>query len=794
MAYHTRFRSGTRPRCVLSAVLTLAVPITLAAQPCEPHWSPRFHAGAAYTGWGRVTTVEGPSGPLVLIAAGGSVGSIEGAGVVAYDGATFFPLAGGLSGQIRSMIRGNSGMDDLYIAAAPNLAVWNRSSPNQWQLHPIGNVDIRALLAHDDDSGPSVFAAGNFTSIGGTPANGIARWDGQQWNALGNGLGPATTINLGGRSMAVFDDGSGPALFAGGHFHTTHGGPGNGLAKWDGASWQHIATPAAVNLLAVLDAGEGPYLYAIGISSAFPFSRWNNPGWTTLAPAGAAETSMMKPVATPMGPRLVISGHQLWDGQALAHFPGGALRSGAYPTFPYNGFLADADVVDFGSGPEMIVIGSFNIAGEVGSYGLARNDGTQWLPIGLGISQGTNNSPSMVTALAVHDDGEGPRLYAGGNFGFAGGHRVDSLARFDGNGWTSLNPLREPNLVRALHSWNDGSGPALFAAFQSGLRRHQPGQHIDIPVPGQINTLRVLDLGHGPTLVAAGEFIGSWNGAAWDLLPMPVGLNSVSALALFDEGDGPMLYVGGLPLGGSGNSPILRWSSDALAWESLPGVQAQGRVNALHVHTDGFGEALYIGGRLSLPGSSPVHITRWNRQFHILPSLGSEVFALTSFGSGRNATIYAGVAGYGAVNHRSLVRLNGNVWQEVLGPVAPTQWGSVFALQPFVDEQGTPSLFIGGQITSLAGMPSYRIAQYIGCPTAPPICYANCDGSTAPPLLNIEDFICFLNRFAEGTTLPHAQQLVHYANCDGSTLAPVLNVDDFTCFLDRFMSSMPNCN
>ena len=56
-------------------------------------------------------------------------------------------------------------------------------------------------------------------------------------------------------------------------------------------------------------------------------------------------------------------------------------------------------------------------------------------------------------------------------------------------------------------------------------------------------------------------------------------------------------------------------------------------------------------------------------------------------------------------------------------------------------------------------------------------CYANCDGSTTPPALNVLDFGCFLNRFAAGDT---------YANCDGSTTPPVLNVLDFGCFLNRF--------
>ncbi len=56
-------------------------------------------------------------------------------------------------------------------------------------------------------------------------------------------------------------------------------------------------------------------------------------------------------------------------------------------------------------------------------------------------------------------------------------------------------------------------------------------------------------------------------------------------------------------------------------------------------------------------------------------------------------------------------------------------------------------------------------------------CYANCDTSSVPPILNINDFQCFTNRFAAADP---------YANCDGSTSPPTLNVNDFQCFLNRF--------
>ncbi len=56
-------------------------------------------------------------------------------------------------------------------------------------------------------------------------------------------------------------------------------------------------------------------------------------------------------------------------------------------------------------------------------------------------------------------------------------------------------------------------------------------------------------------------------------------------------------------------------------------------------------------------------------------------------------------------------------------------------------------------------------------------CYANCDESTTAPILNVQDFTCFLQEFAQGDD---------YANCDGSTGIPRLNVQDFTCFLQKF--------
>ena len=63
-----------------------------------------------------------------------------------------------------------------------------------------------------------------------------------------------------------------------------------------------------------------------------------------------------------------------------------------------------------------------------------------------------------------------------------------------------------------------------------------------------------------------------------------------------------------------------------------------------------------------------------------------------------------------------------------------------------------------------------------------PDCYTNCDNSSVSPVLNVNDFHCFLNKYAAGDT---------YCNCDASTIAPVLNVNDFTCFINKYAAGCP---
>jgi hypothetical protein len=227
---------------------------------------------------------------------------------------------------------------------------------------------VRDLLVFDDGSGPVLYAGGEFTSAGGVSAEHIAKWDGSSWSALGTGMSAPASVN----SLSVFDDGSGPALYAGGYFDTAGGVAANGIAKWNGSSWSALGSglssphgASSVEALTVFDDGSGPALYVGGLFSTA---------------GGGAANYMAK-----------------WNGSSWS-----ALGSGM------SGTVSAFAVFDDGSGPALYAGGTFTTAGGVAAKDIAKWDGMNWSALGSGFS-------GSVKALAVFDDGSGSALYAGGD-------------------------------------------------------------------------------------------------------------------------------------------------------------------------------------------------------------------------------------------------------------------------------------------------------------------------------------------------------------------------------------------
>lgn len=84
--------------------------------------------------------------------------------------------------------------------------------------------------------GDQLYVGGGFNFAGnGMPATGIARWDGTQWFGLPGGGGTQGVVGLVLSLLPVGGD-----LFVGGSFGGAGDQPANGLARWDGQQWQGL--------------------------------------------------------------------------------------------------------------------------------------------------------------------------------------------------------------------------------------------------------------------------------------------------------------------------------------------------------------------------------------------------------------------------------------------------------------------------------------------------------------------------------------------------------------------------
>src|SRR5437870_2189668 len=99
------------------------------------------------------------------------------------------------------------------------------------------NGSVLATAVFDDGHGPALYVGGSFNRAGAITAHSLARWNGLGWLDANAG-GGNTSID----ALCVFDDGSGPALYAGGSLTNMGDVPAANIAKWNGTSWSALGS------------------------------------------------------------------------------------------------------------------------------------------------------------------------------------------------------------------------------------------------------------------------------------------------------------------------------------------------------------------------------------------------------------------------------------------------------------------------------------------------------------------------------------------------------------------------
>ncbi|MDF1837287.1 MAG: hypothetical protein P1V35_05420 [Planctomycetota bacterium] len=439
----------------------------------------------------------------------------------------------------------------------------------------------------------------------------------------------------------VFDDGTGPALYVAGSFQFAGPVHARGLAKWTGNRFEEVPNwPGGdVRALAIYDDGTGPALYVGG-------------EFTAITPHGLA------------------SNVARFDGSGWSPLGGGVFSVGLCGGVPCPQRVDALLVRQQGSAFELVVGGTFNMAGTAAAQSLAAWNGTAWttLPSGAGaLSGGTS-------LLVEHDDGAGPELYAAGFLG---------VARLSTNGWTQVG---------------------------SGL--------------SQVNSLLVYDAGSGPELYASGNTplvtadVVRWNGSSWATTSTPA--SPVSSLGLHDDGTGERLYASGRnPNNQIDTAPVAAW--DGTGWQvlngplgALGGFPPNVACKAIVSFDDGTGPAVFAMGSFGSAGgviSQSFARYRGDQWTPLSRGVDGEIFTLASYNDGSGSALYtAGVfTSVDTVPAAGMARWNGDSWSPLAGPGTAT----VHKLEA-VEFQGAELLLAMGSYSSIGGVQAERVASFDG--------------------------------------------------------------------------------
>jgi hypothetical protein len=488
----------------------------------------------------------------------------------------------------------------------------------------------------------------------------VLRWDGTKWEFLGSGMDHTVY------SLAVNDQG---IVYAGGEFSTAGGTPANRVAAWDGKDWYALGAGFANYPTTLVVNGEGN-LFATISDGRNSVMEWDGESWNRIGAAGGEVSAVIFDMAATQEDDLVVAGSftsidgvpanniARWDGSSWSALDGGMNRevfalaadaenhvyAGGY--FSHAGdqtaeFIARWDGIEWsglnngtGNGMNMPVNalqadqtglvyagGIFTSAGGVEVNRVASWDGTSWKSLGEGIE-------GYVHALAVDSQ---DNLYAAGDFTSIGGVNANHISVWDGITWSPLgsgidgmviNELivdHQDRLYAAGAFYAAGGLPANNIAMWDGIAWSALGDGLN----EQVNALAVDE---DDNLFAAGWFttaggidaqgIAMWDGKTWSGLGN--GLNDIQALAVDVEGH---VYAGGsfTFIGEKSINRIALW--DGETWNPLGnGMEGDEAISYPSVTTlvvDEYGN-LFAGGYFNSAGGKPANNiavwdgTEWN--------------------------------------------------------------------------------------------------------------------------------------------------------------------------------------
>ena len=288
--------------------------------------------------------------------------------------------------------------------------------------------------------GNDIYVGGTFSKASDVPSTSyIARWDGTNWNSVGDGL------NL---HVAALAADSMNNIYAGGAFRNAGGNPdADKIAKWNGANWE------------AMDKGFNDWVYTIAIHNgeiyaggAFTSANFNTDvkyiaKWNSV-------DSLWEPFGNGLNNwvhHIGFNGDDMYIGglfkdaggdpnaDCIAKWNGTSwegLGAGLNESSPGSGYYSEVEDFIFYNN-EIYVAGQFDKVGEDSTFNnIAKWNGTSWEKFGYGLDQETRT-------LAIFNND----LYAGGSFSSEGENGLGNVYYFAK--WSNLTTavIDEPQTV-----------------------------------------------------------------------------------------------------------------------------------------------------------------------------------------------------------------------------------------------------------------------------------------------------------------------------------------------------------
>lgn len=274
--------------------------------------------------------------------------------VTKWDGETFYPIGCGI-------------IPDCSITPASN------------ESQIVNDV----IIYHD-----TIYATGTFSTINGQLSNSLIRFNGSNWEPVGEGLISSDGFWGVGHRLKIIND----ELYVCGQFSFCNGIPANSIAKYNGYSWSSVFDVPQIDTqtspIKDIEYYKGEWYLGGNFSDAENNSgpikdliKFNGSEWTDVG--GGVPGSLS-----------IVEGFEIYEGKLMVY--GAMSKSWGSP-----------------------------------GNGIAAWDGEQWDDVGGGLENFVDNHTFDVKSI----DG---KLYAAGKFLAAGGIFAPYIAFWDGQNWCSL--------------------------------------------------------------------------------------------------------------------------------------------------------------------------------------------------------------------------------------------------------------------------------------------------------------------------------------------------------------------